>query len=636
MCGIAGLVRLDPAAPLHEGARADLERMAAAMSHRGPDADGFLVDEGVGLAFRRLSIIDVAGGDQPISNEDGTVRIVFNGEIYNYRELTEALEAKGHVFVTRSDTETLVHGYEEWGERGLLERVNGMFAFAIHDARRKRVVLARDRLGIKPLHIAEMPDGIAFCSELKSVHALSTFRREIDPCAWLDGMVLGYVPAPRTIWKHATKLEPGHFAVVEDGSVRTERYWQAPFVEQPIDLDDAADRVAELLADAVRLRLVSEVPLGCFLSGGVDSSAVVAAMVDEMGTSLNAVTVGFEDAAFDERGVARRVASHLGIEPREEVVGADHTVLDGVSATYDEPHADPSDVPTWLLCRATRRHVTVALSGDGGDELFGGYRRYAFDQFENRIRSFIPGPLRRFVFGPLGQMLPKGDRLPRPLRAKTLVSNLALDPVEAYFRSVARIAPEEAARLIAPELLEQCDGWRTIERFRAIDERRSLRDPLFRIRALDLETWLPDDILTKVDRASMAHSLEVRVPILDHRLVEFASSLPSDLLIRGGSTKHVFKHALRRTIPDDVLDRKKQGFDLPVAAWLSGPLADELDFLVSSGSPLQGMFDLDRAKTLLAEQRDGRRNRLSEVWTMLVFGRWMTTHMTAGATACAS
>lgn len=623
MCGIAGIVQYDAEAPVR---RADLERMAAAMSHRGPDADGFHAGPGVGFAFRRLSIIDVAGGDQPISNEDGSVTIVFNGEIYNFVELRELLVAKGHVFRTRSDTETLVHGYEEWGVRGLCERLRGMFAFAIHDAPRRRVVFGRDRLGIKPLHLAEVDGGLAFASELKSIHALPGFERDLDPRSLLDALVLGYVPAPRAIWRRAQKLPPGHFAVVEAGRLSITRYWDAPFVEQPIGLEAAATRLRELLHEAVRIRLVSEVPLGCFLSGGVDSSAVVAAMVDQLGTSIDAVTVGFEDARFDERGAARSVASHLGITPHEEVVVADPSVLDDVARTFDEPHGDPSDVPTWLLCRATRRHVTVALSGDGGDELFGGYRRYAFDRFENRIRSLVPGPLRRLLFGPLGDVLPKGDRLPRPLRAKTLVSNLARDPVDAYFRSVARIAPEEAERLLAPDLLSACDGWRTVERFREIDARRGLKDPLFRIRALDLETWLPDDILAKVDRSSMAHSLEARVPILDHHLVEFASSLPSDLLIRGGQTKFVFKHALRSTIPDHILDRPKQGFDLPVAAWLDGPLRDELDGLVHSGSPLEGTLDLSRARTLLDEHRQGRRDRLAELWTVLMLGRWTVTH----------
>lgn len=626
MCGIAGIVQFDPDAPVRS---VDLERMARAMVHRGPDADGFHRSAGVGFAFRRLSIIDLAGGDQPISNEDGTVTVVFNGEIYNFRDLRATLEAKGHVFTTHSDTETLVHGYEEWGERGLCERLRGMFAFAIHDAARRRVVLGRDRLGIKPLHLAEIDGGIAFASELKSLHALDGFVRDVDPRALLDVLVLGYVPAPRSIWRRVEKLPPGHFAVVEGGRVELSRYWEAPFVERPIGMDEAADRIRALLDDAVRVRLVSEVPLGCFLSGGVDSSAVVAAMVDALGTSIDAVTVGFEDARFDERGAARSVAAHLGITPHEEVVESDPSVLDDVAKTFDEPHADPSDLPTWLLCRATRRHVTVALSGDGGDERFGGYRRYAFDRFENRIRAIVPGPLRRLLFGPLGGVLPKGDRLPRPLRAKTLVSNLARDPVEAYFRSVARIAPEEAERLLAPDLLRECDGWRTVERFREIDARRGLKDPLFRIRALDLETWLPDDILAKVDRASMAHSLEARVPILDHPLVEFASSLPSDLLIRGGRTKAVFKHALRRTIPDEILDRPKQGFDLPVAAWLDGPLRSELDALVHPGSPLEGTLDLARARTLLDEHRGGRRNRLAELWTILTLGRWTVTHREA-------
>lgn len=633
MCGIAGIVKRDPGAPVDQ---ARLTRMADAMFHRGPDADGFHLAPGAGFAFRRLAIIDRAGSNQPILNEDGQVAIVYNGEVYNFAELRAELIACGHTFKTQGDTETILHGYEQWGVRGICERARGMFVFAIHDRKHQRVVLGRDRLGIKPLHLAECADGWVFASELKSLVPELGKAPTIDPAGLIDYLTLGYVPAPRTIHRAVGKVLPGEVVTIERGTLRRERYWRPPFEVEPTDLETAADRILELLQESVRIRLIAEVPLGAFLSGGVDSSAVVAAMVREVGQQVNAVTIGFDDKECDEREAAAAVAAHLGIHPLVEEVSTDLAALDGVSDAFCEPNADPSCVPTWALCRATTKKVTVALSGDGGDELFGGYRRYAFDLLENRIRGMIPGGVRRGLVGPLGRVWPKADWLPRPLRAKTLLQNLACDPVEGYLRSVSRILPDEVVRLLDPDLLRQAGGYATLSHFRALDEQRGLSDPLVRIRALDLDTWLPDDILAKVDRASMAHSLEVRVPVLDHKMVEYATSLPSALLIEGGSVrgeqKRVFKHAVRRLIPQAILDRPKHGFDLPVAAWLRGPLAPELDLLVSvKDSPLVGMIRLDRAAQLLEEHRSGRRDRKSELWSLLMLGRWRVRHGDLGA-----
>jgi len=619
MCGIAGVVHFDSDMGVQ---RAELERMATAMVHRGPDSDGFHLLGSVGFAFRRLSIIDVKGGDQPISNEDGSVTVVFNGEIYNHESLRRELEAKGHKFKTHADTECIVHGYEEWGARGVCERLRGMFAFAIHDASRGRVVLGRDRMGIKPLHFRRTDSGVLFASELKSLLAADDSIRDVSPQALIDFVTLGYVPAPGSIFSAIEKLPPAHFLVIENGRLRQERYWDVSFEVDPVTLEDAAERVRELLHEAVGIRLMSEVPLGCFLSGGLDSSAVVAAMVRAAGTSVQAVTVGFEESAYDERASAARVADHLGIQPAVEVVHPDPAVLDRVHDAFDEPHADPSDVPTFLLCLAARRRVTVALSGDGGDELFAGYRRYAFDVLENRVRSLMPNAVRRAVLRPLGSALPKGDRLPRPLRAKTLIENLAREPLEAYLQSVSRVTPQEVEKLIHGDVLAAADGYRTIDLFRSIDERRGLDDPVLRIRAIDLETWLPDDILTKVDRASMAHSLEVRVPILDHHMVEFATTLPRKLLLSGTRGKLTFKAAMRGVFPDDIIDRTKQGFDLPVQSWMFGPLAQEVNGLAEDGSPLEDWFDLGRVRTLLDEHQAGRRNRATELWSLLSFARW--------------
>ena len=619
MCGIAGIIALADGRPI---TRDELERMAASIRHRGPDSDGFHLEAGVGFAFRRLSIIDVDGSDQPIRSDDGRLTIIFNGEVYNFRALRDELFAKGHRFRTQGDGEVVLLGYREWGARGVCERLLGMYAFAIHDHDARRVVLARDRLGIKPLHLAEVCGRLLFASEPKAILAAGGLDKRVDPRALIDYATLGYVPAPRSIFAGVDKLPPGCFAVVDEGRVRTERYWRAPFEERPAGADEAAERILALLRDAVKIRLMSEVPLGAFLSGGVDSSAVVAAMVEELGTDINAVTVGFEEKEFDERQAAAITARHLGIEPLVEELKADVSALDAMCGFFDEPHADPSDVPTFLLCQATRRRVTVALSGDGGDELFGGYRRYAFDQLENRLRSFAPSGVRRAVFGPLGQVWPKADFLPRPLRAKTLLQNLAVDPISGYLRSVSRVLPAEVERMIEPDLLATAGGYRTVDHFRQIDDERDLTDPLHRIRAIDIETWLSDDILAKVDRASMAHSLEVRVPVLDHRMVEYATSLPSGLLIQKGAGKWIFKHALRQLLPDEVLFRRKHGFDLPVDTWLAGPLSAELDEMAAPGSPLDGYFDVARAGEMLREHRAGRRDRKSELWTLLLFARW--------------
>jgi asparagine synthase (glutamine-hydrolysing) len=630
MCGIAGIIDVRFEAPI---GREPLERMALALVHRGPDSDGFHLGRGVGLAFRRLSIIDVAGGDQPILARDERgetlAAIVFNGEIYNHHELRAELEGRGRVFATHSDTEAILLGYLEWGERELLSRLRGMYAFAIHDAKRRRVVLARDPLGKKPLYLARRGDRLAFASEIKALLTDRETSRELSSRALLDYATLGYTLRDEPIFAATERLLPGHYMVIEDGSVRRERHYAPSFQRTALAYPAAVARLEELVAESVAIRLESEVPLGCFLSGGVDSSLIAARMVDRIGTSLAAVTIGFDERGFDEREAARQVARHLGIATQEELVRPDPSALDDLANTFDEPLADPSAVPTLLLCRAARRRVTVALSGDGGDECFGGYRRYRFDLAENRVRDLLPAAVRKRVLAPLSAAWPKADYLPRPLRFKATLENLARDPVEAYFRSLSRIRPTDAFALLAPERRREVGDYRTLERFRDLDRARSSFDPLARIRALDFETWLPDDILVKVDRASMAASLEVRAPLLDSRLVEFASTLPSDFLVSGSGGKRILKDVARRSLPAAILERKKHGFDLPVAAWLDGPLRGELDALVAPRSPLAGHFDLDVAKVLLEEHRGKRRDRGAELWTLVAFGRFASRWLPA-------
>lgn len=631
MCGIAGIIDLGGGRPI---TRDELVAMTDAIRHRGPDSDGTSIVDGVGLAFRRLSIIDVKGGDQPIHARDAGAAIIFNGEVYNYLELRAELEAKGHRFETRSDTETVLRGYIEWGEFELLQRARGMFAFAIHDARRRRVVLARDRLGKKPLHLVEHDGRLRFASEIKALLVDPELPRGIDERALLDYVTLGYTLRESSIWKGVTKLLPGCYAVVEGGKVRTSRYWSAPFSPSHIEYSSAVDRTLHDVRRAVKRRLMSEVPLGCFLSGGVDSSLIAAAMVEELGPDVNAVTIGFDQRGYDEREAAREVAKFLGIVTQEEVVDPDPSILDAIATAFDEPLADPSAVPTFLLCRAARKRVTVALSGDGGDECFGGYRRYRYDLLENRLRSRVPGAARRGVFGSLGRVWPKADYLPRPFRWKTLLENLALDPVEGYFRSIARVRPDDAWSLLNGETRRAIGDYRPLERFHALDAERRPFDPLARIRALDFETWLPDDILVKMDRASMANSLEVRAPLLDSDLVEFATSLPAEHLVRGKSGKHVLKDAARTLLPSSIIDRTKHGFDLPVRAWLAGPLAAEVDRNVAADSSLARWFDLDVARSMVAQHRRGVRDRAAEIWMLLMFQRFARRYL--DGVACAS
>ncbi len=629
MCGIAGIINLRGGRPIE---RRELAAMTDSIRHRGPDSDGFAIEDGVGLAFRRLAIIDVSGGDQPIVASDANAAIIFNGELYNYLEIRDELLAKGHRFTTKADTEVVLRGYIEWGEDALCRKLRGMFAFAIHDRKRRRTILVRDPLGKKPLHLHVRGDRLYFGSEIKEFLVDPEFPRALDPKAILDYATLGYVLRESSIFGAVEKLLPGTYAVVENGSIRKVRYWSAPFEPIEIDYSAAVERAAALVKDAVRCRLMSEVPLGCFLSGGLDSSLVVANMIEFSGTGLNAITVGFDETGFDERVAAREVARHVGIVAQEEVVHPDPKILDAIEFTFDEPHADPSAVPTYLLSRATRKRVTVALSGDGGDECFGGYRRYRFDLVENRVRSFVPRAMRAAIFGSLGRIWPKADFLPRPLRFKTLLENLARDPVEAYFRSVSRVRPEEAVAMLDPDLRAQIAGYRTVDRYYAIDKERKTSDPLARIRSLDFETWLPDDILVKVDRASMANSLEVRAPLLDARLVAFASGLPPEYLIAGGSGKRVLKDAARKFLPSEVIDRKKHGFDLPVKRWLAGPLAEEIDSLSRPGSSLAGRFDLARVASVTAEHRRGLRDRTAELWMLLMFSRFARRYADGRAT----
>ena len=626
MCGIAGY-QTDATAPPR---RELLARMCARLSHRGPDAEGFHFDQGVGLGHRRLSIIDVKGGEQPLANEDGTVQIVFNGEIYNFRDLRTDLERKGHVFRTASDTETIVHLYEDVGER-TPEYLNGMFAFAIWDGRSRRLFLARDRFGKKPLYYTFGLGGLrfAFASELKALAAIPGFDAQIDPRTLADYLCLSYTPDPDTIYRGIKKLRPGHAMTVNASGAREWPYWRPEFAaEADIRFEDAVDELHALARDAVERRMISDVPLGAFLSGGVDSSAVVGVMSSLAHAPVETFSIGFTDKSFDELEYARQAAARNNTHHHEQVVALDfHDVLETFIDAFDEPFADSSAIPMLYLARMTRRHVTVALSGDGADEVFGGYRRYRYGVIEERIRRMFPRAFRRAVFGAAGRWYPKFDYLPQVFRARSLLTNIARETGDAYFNSMTGVRDEQLGELLAPEIRRELGGYSPREHYRARFERVKRLGPLEQMQAVDFETYLPGDILVKADRATMAYSLESRSPWLDYRIAELACRLPSHFKLNGVAGKYVFKRTMAPYVPSTLLNRRKMGFSAPVARWFRTtlkPLFSPAALKDGAG----GLISTAYASRLWNEHQSGLHNHDRKLWTLLVLGLWRRRHGT--------
>jgi asparagine synthase (glutamine-hydrolysing) len=621
MCGIAGVIDLEFA---REPDRGLLEAMNEAQRHRGPDGAGYHVEPGVGLAHRRLSIIDVAAGQQPLYNEDRSVVVIYNGEIYNFQELQRELETRGHRFRTHCDTEAVVHAWEEWGEQ-CVERFRGMFAFALWDRGRGTLFLARDRLGIKPLHYAVLGGRtLLFGSELKALLLHPDLPRVLDPQAIEEYFTYGYIPDPRTILAGVHKLPPGHTLAVRRGRPvpAPVRYWDVPFRRgAPIGTEEACHELVERLREAVRIRLISEVPLGAFLSGGVDSSAVVSCMAGLQETPVNTCSISFREAEFDESRYAAAVAERYRTRHYVETVDADNFSLVGrLASLYDEPYADSSAIPTYRVCELARKRVTVALSGDGGDETLAGYRRYRWHIAEQQVRSLLPSLLRRPVFGFLGRIYPKADWAPRPLRAKATFEALARDPLEAYYRGVSILHDESRRRLFLPSFQARLGGYSAIEVLRRFWNEAPTQDPLSRVQYVDIKTYLPGDILTKVDRASMAHSLEVRVPMLDHEFIEWVSGLPADLRLRDGEGKYLLKRAMRPHLPEDLLYRRKMGFAVPLARWFRGPLREVVrQELLGPELAEAEILNGEYARRLVDEHQAGLRDHSAALWTLLAF-----------------
>jgi asparagine synthase (glutamine-hydrolysing) len=626
MCGISGL--FDTQGMRHfEPALAT--RINNIQSHRGPDEDDVHLEAGLALGHRRLSVIDLASGQQPLFNGDGSVGVVFNGEIYNFQELRAELQALGYPFRTRSDTEVIVHAWSAWGP-ACVHRLRGMFAFAIWDRPQQTLFLARDRMGVKPLHYAWLPDGsFIFGSELKVLTAHPGFRRDIDPFAVEDYFSFGYVPDPRCIYRNAYKLPAAHTLTLRRGLAglpAPQPYWDVQFSnDNPISLQDAEAELRERVKEAVRLRMVADVPLGAFLSGGVDSSAVVATMAGLSDAPVHTCAIGFDDPRFNESEFAQQVADRYHTDHRLEIVKSDDfDLIDTLAWLHDEPFADSSALPTYRVCEMARKHVTVALSGDGGDESLGGYRRYRMHLGEEGVRNRLPHGVRRPVFGMLGRMYPKADWAPRMFRAKTTFQAMAMDTVQAYHHSMSKLRAEQRGRLFSAGFQRSLGGYSAIDVFRTHAARAQTDDPLALIQYLDYKTWLVGDINTKVDRASMAHSLEVREPLMDHELVEWLATLPSGLKIRGGEGKYVFKKAFEPLLPHDVLYRPKMGFSVPLASWLRGPLAQRMQESVLSQRMLaSGYFDTGTLQGMVQQHLAGQYDHSTTLWMLIMFDAFL-------------
>ena len=632
MCGITGIFDTRGKSTV---SREVLQRMNDSQLHRGPDEGSLHIEPGVGLGHRRLSIIDIATGQQPLFNEDGSVVVIFNGEIYNYQDLIPELQALGHVFHTKSDTECIVHAWESWGA-DCVKRFRGMFAFALWDRNQQTFFMARDRMGVKPMYYALLDDGnLLFGSELKSVLAHGGLRRDIDPLGVEEYFALGYVAEPRTIFKQARKLSPAHTLTIRRGQPVGEPvpYWDVQFsLDNPISQADAQAELVARLKESVRLRMIAEVPLGAFLSGGVDSSAVVATMAGLSAEPVNTCSIAFDDPAFNESAFAQKVADRYKTNHRvETVMSDDFDLIDTLATLYDEPYADSSAIPTYRVCQLARKHVTVALSGDGGDEAMGGYRRYRMHLMEEGLRASIPMAVRKPLFGTLGKIYPKADWAPRVFRAKTTFEGLARNSVEAYFHSISILRGPMREELFSPKFKSELAGYGAQEVFDRHALNAGTDDPLALIQYLDIKTYLVGDINTKVDRASMAHSLEVREPLMDHELVEWLATLPSHQKINGQEGKYVFKKAMEPYLPDDVLYRPKMGFSVPLARWFRGPLKQRVrDAVLGERLKSTGWFNAGYLEHLIDAHQSGARDYSAPLWTLMMFESFLRKVVDSG------
>ena len=623
MCGIAGVAALD--GPLAPELRRACRGMTDLLQHRGPDGDGYFDEPHASLGHRRLAIIDRAGGAQPMSNEDGSCWIVFNGEIYNHRALRPVLEARGHRFRTSSDTEAILHAYEEYGT-GCVDRLEGMFAFAIYDSRSRELFIARDRLGKKPLFYFVGGGALHFASELRAFAASPAWKGEPDLTSLEGYLALGYYLAPRTAYKNVSKLEPGCWLRLANGAVTTGRYWDVTDFDSAAGSDEELiDTIDETLRQAVLERLESEVPLGAFLSGGIDSGLVVSYMAEGLGDRLVTASVGFESAGHNELEAAALTARHVRSHHHEETVSPRlDEVFDDIVDGFGEPLADSSAIPTWYVSRVARRHVTVALSGDGGDETFAGYDfRYVPLAFESRARRLFRGRRGRRVAARLAALWPRDARLPRALRLGNVLDNLATDPATAYFLDLCFVKPPDVQRLLRSggedlrdsEVYTAVTGWH---------RRCPSRNQVQRAEYADLKVYLPNDPLVKVDRMSMVHSLEVRSPLLDRRVVELAFRIPAERKQRGHTGKILLRRLAARRLPPAHAHLPKRGFTVPIGEWIAGPYRERfLDDVLGPGARVSALLDTSEIRHVFERHVAGTRESGHLLWTVWLLERWL-------------
>lgn len=624
MCGIAGFIAQENFPDEHES-RLVLDRMCRRIAHRGPDDQGLIISGAVALGMRRLSIIDLAGGRQPMSGCAGAVTIVFNGEIYNYRELQPELEARGHQFKTHSDTETILHAYEEYGP-ACVKRLRGMFAFAMWDSRRQELFIARDRAGKKPLYYTVTTRGtFLFGSELKSLREHPEFHGETSLEALDAYLTFGYVPDPLTIFRDVHKLPPGHHLTFASGRLRVEQYWDFPYQElqaEPMQNEEQClEELRALLDEAVRVRLVSDVPLGAFLSGGVDSSTVVGLMARHADQPVKTFSIGFHEDSYNELKYARVAARHFETDHHEFVVTPDICdIVDELVWHFDEPFADSSAIPTYMVSKLAREHVKVVLSGDGGDEVFGGYTRYALDRRRSGFAR-LPRSFRQRVMQPLGRRLPHGAW------GRNYVHNVALNPLDRYIEDISIFTSLNKPSLYTDGFRMQLGATEVAARFRECAARSRADDGLDPLLYLDSKTYLPGDILTKVDRMSMAASLEARVPLLDHKLIEFVCTrIPASMKMKGLETKHIFKRAVRDLVPAEILNRPKMGFGVPIEQWINKQLRERVrETLTESRTTGRGYIEKHYVNVLLDEHERGRRDHARELWSLFMLELWHRT-----------
>jgi asparagine synthase (glutamine-hydrolysing) len=626
MCGICGIINTDSSVRIPIEV---IKRMADTLIHRGPDEEGLAIEGSAAFGHRRLSIIDLSTGQQPLYNEDRTKVIVFNGEIYNFQPIRKRLVDKGHIFRTHSDTEVILHLYEEEGAK-CVEHLRGMFAFAIYDLTSRTLFAARDRIGKKPFYYLADGRRFIFGSEIKAILAHGDISRDLDLQALADYLTYLYVPSPKSIFKAIRKLPPAHRLTLREGKVTVERYWDIQF--EPVEEFSETqwiDKISAGITESVDMRLISEVPLGAFLSGGIDSSIVVGTMAGLQKHPVVTSSIGFEEEAFNELEYARRTAAHFKTEHHEQVVSIQYaSLLDKLAWHYDEPFADSSALPTYCVSKIAREQVTVALSGDGGDETFAGYRRYYYDWLENRIRKILPGLVRKPLFSLLSALYPKADWLPQMFRAKTLLSNLSMDSDRGYYNSVIRFREPLLRRILNPDIWRELSGYSPFTVFKDHYDRAGSLNPLSRIQYVDMKMFLAEGILVKVDRASMAASLEVRAPLLDHNFMELAARISPALKLQGATGKYILRRFAEQLLPREVIDRRKMGFSIPVDEWFRKDLRRDVEEGVfAPQGACSRLLNIDTVRDMWRQHSSGVRNYGHHLWAILMLEKWAQKHL---------